>query len=71
MIVYLEPKLTPHPDDDLNSDLPIADEDWSLDWPIEFAKRNGFHKSNLAEWPENWEPTVRNFGRWLDLAPVV
>ncbi|QZD91499.1 hypothetical protein K3162_07915 [Qipengyuania xiapuensis] len=68
-IEYLEPRLAPHPDDDLAKDLPIADEDWSMYWPSEYAELNGFHESNLADWPEEWPPTLRNFGKWLDRSP--
>lgn len=64
--------LTPHPDD-LLSDLPIDEDDWSFDWPREWAEAKGFHESNLADWPDDWPDdwpvTVRNFGRWLDLGP--
>ncbi len=67
---YLEPHLTPHPDDDLAIDLPIDEDDWSMDWPRQFAARHDFHESNLADWPEGWVPTIRNYGRWLDMAPT-
>lgn len=69
-IGYLEPSLTPHPDDDL-AKLPIFDDDWSIDWPADYARLNGFHESNLAEWPEGWKPTLRNLGKWLDMSPGV
>lgn len=59
--------LTPHPDDDLLKDLPIDDDDISLDWPRDFAKRKGFHESNLPDWPEGCPVTLRNYGRWLDM----
>ena len=68
IIVYLEPKLSPHPDDSLAKDLPIDDDDWSMDWPRDFAERHGVHESNLPDWPAEWPVTVRNFGRWLDLS---
>ena len=61
--------LAPHPDDDLSKDLPVDEEDWSMDWPREWAERKGFHVSNLADWPEDWLPTIRNYGRWLDMSP--
>jgi len=60
--------LTPHPDDDLAADLPIDDDDWSMDWPREFAAKHGFHESNLPDWPDDWPATIRNYGRWLDMA---
>ncbi len=69
---YLEGKpwnLTPHPDDSLVDDLPIADEDWSMEWPLEWAAERGFHESNRPDWPDDWPPTIRNYGRWLDLGP--
>ena len=65
----LTPPLTPHPEDDLARDLPIDDEDWSIDWPREWADRHGFNESKLHDWPEGWPITVRNYGRWLDLGP--
>lgn len=71
MAVYLKPRLTPHPDDVLLRDLPIDDGDWSMDWPREFAAANGFHESNLHDWPSDWPVTVRNYGRWLDLGPML
>ena len=61
--------LTLHPEDHLVDDLPIDDEEWSLDWPRAWAEQHGFHESNLPDWPEDWPATVRNFGRWLDLGP--
>lgn len=69
---YLEfhkPTLAPHPDDDLVNDLPIDDEEWSMDWPRDWAERRGFHESNLPDWPEEWRVTIRNYGRWLDMGP--
>lgn len=68
---YVAPELTPHPDDILGKDLPIDDDDWSMDWPVAFARQQGFHESNLPEWPENWAATIRNYGRWLSMAPTV
>ena len=67
MAFYTTPELTPHPDDELGEDLCINDDDWSMDWPVEWAKQQGFHESNLPEWPEGWRPTVRNYGRWLSM----
>lgn len=67
---YIEPSLTPHPDDDLIRDLPILDEDWSLDWPRDYAREQGFHESNLPDWPKDWKTTLRNYGRWLSMGPV-
>ncbi|WP_324261897.1 hypothetical protein U4960_01745 [Altererythrobacter sp. H2] len=66
---FHEPSLTPHPDDDLIKDLPIDDDDISMDWPREWAERRGFHESNLPDWPKNWPVTIRNYGRWLDMGP--
>lgn len=69
-LTYLEPKLTPHPDDDLAKHLPIDDGDWSMDWPREFAVQQGFDESNLPDWPTDWPATLRNYGRWLSLGPA-
>lgn len=69
-IVYLEPQLAPHPDDDLVKDLPIDEDDWSMDWPRAYAEREGFHESNLPDWPKDWSVTLRNYGRWLDMGPT-
>lgn len=66
-LFYVQPNLTPHPDDELGEDLFIDDGDWSMDWPRDFAERKGFHKSNLPDWPEGWRVTLRNYGRWLDM----
>lgn len=68
-IFYLEPHLTPHPDDDLGLDLPIDEDDWGMDWPREWAAIRGFHESNLPKWPEAWPPTLRNYGKWLQMSP--
>ena len=65
----LQQEITPHPDDHLVDDLPIDDEEWSMDWPREWAEKQGFHESNLPDWPKDWPVTVRNFGRWLDRGP--
>ena len=67
---YVKPRLTPHPDDDLLADLKIDEDDLMLDWPREWAERKGFHESNFPDWPQAWPATVRNFAKWLDLAPV-
>lgn len=69
-LFYLEPSLTPPPDDDLVHDLPIDNDDFSMDWPRDFAQLRGFHESHLHDWPEGWPVTVRNYGRWLDMGPV-
>ena len=66
----LTPHATPHPDDDLIRELPIDDEDITLDWPREWAKLRGLDESNLPDWPEDWPVTVRNFGRWLDMDSI-
>lgn len=65
---YIEPHATPHPDDHLWQDLPIDPDDIHLDWPRQWAESRGFHESQLPDWPEGTSPTIRNFGRWLDMA---
>ena len=67
---YVQPQLTPHPDDELANDLCIDDGDWSMDWLREYAERRDFHDSNLPDWPDGWPVTIRNFGRWLDMGPA-
>ena len=64
---YLAPRLTPHPNDDLVDDLPIDDGDWSVDWPVDFAKRHGFSDKLYPDWPDGWPATLRNYGKWLDM----
>lgn len=67
---FYHPALTAHPDDDMIADLPIDHDDISMDWPREWAESQGFHVSNLPDWPDGWPVTVRNYGRWLDLGPI-
>lgn len=69
ILPYLEPHLTPHPEDDIVEDLPVHADDMSLDWPQLWARQQGFHESNLPDWPDGWPVTIRNYGRWLDLGP--
>lgn len=69
VLPYVEPLLTPHPDDNLGKDLCIDDDDWGMDWPLEWARRQGFHESNLPDWPKDWPATIRNYGRWLSAGP--
>ena len=69
-LFYVEPKFSPHPDDHLFDDLMIDEDDVEMDWTREWAERQGFHESNYPDWPEGWPATVRNFGKWLDMAPV-
>jgi hypothetical protein len=63
---YYQPH-TPHPDDHLSEDAMIDDGDWSMDWPREFADSHGFSEKAYPDWPQDWLPTIRNFGRWLDM----
>lgn len=69
-LYYVEPRLTPHPDDDLIADLKIDDDDIDMDWTRDWAEQRGFHESNLPDWPKDWPATIRNFGRWLDMGPA-
>ena len=68
-LFYIEPRLSPHPDDDLLLDLKIDDDDIAIDWPRDWARQRGFHESNLPDWPKEWPTTIRNFGRWLNAGP--
>lgn len=65
---YIEPRLTPHPDDLLLDDLCIDDDDVEMFWSRDWVEQQGFSPPELHEWPEGWPLTVRNFARWLDLA---
>jgi len=66
-IGFLKPELTIHPDDNLLDDLPIDQGEWDLDWPSEWADRQGIPETGLPDWPEDCPVTIRNFGLWLDL----
>ena len=65
LLVYFRPTLTPHPDDDLMSDLPI-DGDEPDDWVQEYCRRNGLSLRHLGKWPESQPVTPRNFLGWLE-----
>ena len=68
MIESLQPwQLTPHPDDHLFEDLPIDDDEPTMDWMPRYAKFYGANWKDWPRWPEDWEGTVRNFARWLEL----
>lgn len=65
---YVAPRLTPHPDDLLTTDLCIDDDDITMDWPHDWAGRLGLAESDMPDWPTGWPLTVRGFARWCDLA---
>ncbi len=67
-LFYVEPRLTPHPDDLLIDDLCIDDGDVTMDWPQIWAEQQGLSENDLPDWPKAWPLTVRNYARWLDLA---
>lgn len=67
---YITPRLMPHPDDLLIDDLCIDNGDFTIDWPRDWAERQRLSESDLPDWPKDWPLTVRNFARWLDLAPA-
>jgi hypothetical protein len=65
--VYYRP-LTPHPDDHLIEEARIDDDDIGTDWMRDFAKAAGLdHGKAWPDWPAEWELTVRNFARFLQL----
>jgi hypothetical protein len=67
MIEHLERwQLTPHPDDHLFKDLPIDDDDPTMDWLPRYAQLYGADWKFWPPWPEEWAGTVRNFARWLE-----
>ena len=59
-LFYVEPRLTPHPDDLLLDDLCIDDGDVTMDWPQVWAEQQGLSDSDLPDWPKDWPLTVRN-----------
>jgi hypothetical protein len=59
--------LTPHPDDHLFDDGCIDSDDVSMDWLPAFAEPRGLPSKKWPAWPLEWDPTVRNFARWLQL----
>jgi len=65
-LIYIKPHATPHPEDDLMKELPIDQDDIALDWPVDWARLNGLSEDGFPPWPEGWDCTIRNFGRWLD-----
>ncbi|WP_285712307.1 hypothetical protein [Erythrobacter oryzae] len=65
---YVEPRLTPHPDDLLIDDLCIDGDDIDMDWPQVWADQLGIPERDLPDWPKDWPLTARNFARWCDLA---
>jgi hypothetical protein len=68
VMFYVEPRLTPHPDDLLLDDLCIDDDDIDMDWPRDWAMQQGLSERDLPNWPRDWPLTVRNFARWLEVA---
>jgi hypothetical protein len=68
MIEYLQKwQLTPHPDDHISKDLPIDDDDPTLDWMPRYAQLYEANWKSWPQWPAEWDGTVRNFARWLEL----
>jgi hypothetical protein len=65
-LFYYEP-LAPHPNDHLITDARIDDGDITMDWLPEFAKSRGLSWKEWPDWPKDWDLTVRNFARWLQL----
>jgi hypothetical protein len=65
---YVSPRLTPHPDDLLISDLCIDGDDIDMGWISDWADQLGMPERDLPDWPKAWPLTVRNFARWCDLA---
>lgn len=66
ILPYIAPTLAPHPDDHLWADLPIDEDDVTMDWPRDFAESHDRNISTWPDWPTDLPVTVRNFGHWLD-----
>ena len=66
---HYSPAITAHPDD-LITELPLDEEECREDWPAEWTALTGMSECDLPDWPEDWPLTVRNYARWLDLAPA-
>lgn len=66
-LFYVEPRLTPHPDDLLIDDLCIDDDDIGMDWPQVWVEQQNLKETDLPDWPKDWPLTVRNYARWCDL----
>lgn len=67
VLPYVEPRLTPHPDDLLLDDLCIDGDDIDMEWARAWADRLGVSERDLPDWPKDWPLTARNFARWCDL----
>ena len=69
-LLYYRP-LTPHPDDHLLADARIDSDDIDMDWVPDFLSAFDMDRKlwpkRWPEWPADWEPTVRNFARFLQL----
>ena len=50
---YVEPRLTPHPYDQLVRDLCIDDDDVGMDWVRDWTERSGILESDLPDWPKD------------------
>jgi hypothetical protein len=70
ILFYVKPILTPHPDDNLFLDLKIDEDDVFEDWVDEWAENAGYYENSFAHYPNDVPPTIKNFGIWLESAPV-
>lgn len=67
LLPYYRP-LTPHPDDHLRDDASIDDDDIDQSWRPGFVRAKGIADSPWPDWPKDWDLTVMNYARWLQLA---
>jgi hypothetical protein len=49
-------------------DAMISDDDVDMDWWPEFARDKGLDEKQWPEWPGEWDITIANYARWLQLA---
>lgn len=64
LLVFYQPDMTPHPDDDVIQDMPI-DHDEPNDWLAQFCKINAMRVKDVLPWPQDRPATVRNLARWF------
>lgn len=67
LLPYYRP-LTPHPDDHLRDDAMIDDDEIDSSWRPDLVRDGSSDEIRWPEWPDDWDLTVVNYARWLQLA---